>query len=120
MWYLLHCCFIVVFFVSSMFAYQSENRLRSRFLVELCVDVFPVCRCVCQHGGVSGPSAGAGGLFQVHHSGTQRDLSDAQTAPKRHGGTTEAARRQERHHGAVREPVSLLCSYCSNERVCIH
>ncbi len=69
-------------------------------------DAFPLSRCVCQHGGVPGPSAGAGGLLQVHHSGTQRDLSDTQTAPKHHGGTSEAAQRQERHGSAVREPVS--------------
>lgn len=59
---------------------------------------------MCQHGSVPGPSAGAGGLLQVHHSGTQRDLSDTQTAPKHHGGASEAAQHQERHHGAVREP----------------
>jgi len=79
-------------------------------------DVFPVCRCVCQSGGLPGSSAGPGGLLQVHHPGTQRDLPDPQAAPEHHGGPPEAAPRQERQHGAVREPVSppeptglLLC-----------
>lgn len=57
-------------------------------------DEFPLRRCMCQYGGVPGPSAGAGGVLQVHHSGTQRDLSDTQTAPKHYGGTSEAAHQE--------------------------
>lgn len=64
---------------------------------------------MCQYGGVPGPPAGAGGILQVHHSGTQRDLSDTQTAPKRHGGTSEAAQNQEQSPRSVRQPVSLRC-----------
>lgn len=59
---------------------------------------------MCQYGSVPGPTAGTGGILQVHHSGTQRDLSDAQTASEHHGGASAAAQHQERHNGAVRQP----------------
>jgi len=61
---------------------------------------------------------GAGGLFEVHHSGTQRDLSDTQTAPKQHGGAAGAAQHQERHDSTVRQPVSLGRSFTERLRVC--
>lgn len=50
---------------------------------------------MCQYGGVPGPSERTGGVLKVHHSGTQRDISDPQTAPKHHGGAAEAAQQQE-------------------------
>lgn len=72
-------------------------------------------RCMCHYGGVPGPSARAGGILQVYHSGTQRDISDTQTAPQCHGGAAEAAQHQEQHHSTVREPVSVKHWYGGGE-----